>query len=233
MRFPYIPQGDVCDQHPNFLEPRGCGLQASSITNLGDFASNAYIAPAIRIEGVRPPINRVINPCRSPAAALHDVVPSTSLVARRWVTLSHTFWAWGQSHRQCLRVSIGEWQSGQPNGPPHLPSHSPTGTTLWPICHQKNFIFSGMWRRQRPFQKVMSTSSGMPNVRQPLRKGPSSCSWKVWPSLVLYSKKWRNLPSCFHLKSPGSHSSSTRGRQPYTHISYIISTPYWICLNYV
>ena len=56
MRFPYIPQGEACNQHPNFREPRGCRLQASLKTNLGDFASHAYIAPVIYIEGVRPPL---------------------------------------------------------------------------------------------------------------------------------------------------------------------------------
>ena len=47
------------------LEPRGCGLQASLKSGLDDFASRAFIAPTIRIKGVRPTINRVIDPSRN------------------------------------------------------------------------------------------------------------------------------------------------------------------------
>ena len=40
-RFPYRPQGETYDQHPNFQEPRGCRLQASLKTDLDDFGSRA------------------------------------------------------------------------------------------------------------------------------------------------------------------------------------------------
>ena len=81
------------------------------------------------------------------ATVFYDVIPSTSHVVRRRVTLSHTLWVWGQSHKQCHRVSICEEQSGQAIRPPCLPSHSTTRTMLWLICHQNSFIFSCMWRR--------------------------------------------------------------------------------------
>mgnify|MGYP007129540142 CR=1 FL=1 len=87
------------------------GMWSSSLSKLGldEFTSCAFIVPTTCIEGsIQLSTEGLIQ-----AATLHDVVPSTSQATRRRVTLSHTLLAWGKSLKECLRVSIGEEQSGQ------------------------------------------------------------------------------------------------------------------------
>ena len=44
--------GEACDQHPNILKTRECGLQDSLKTSIDEFTSCAFITPTPNVEGV-------------------------------------------------------------------------------------------------------------------------------------------------------------------------------------